>query len=503
MARIELPEVFQNGMMFQREKAIKIWGKCTEADGLLVCFSQDKIAVKVMEGSFYCEIPAKKASIDQTLYIYIEGEETPEITITNISIGDIFLAAGQSNMEYFLRYDAHWNEVKNWNKNDNIHMFNSSRIAYPGQKRDLPDCGSWFQEHDFEWETFSAPGYSFARAIQPVLNVPVGIIGCNWGGTPACAWMDASYFNEEPLHIFKEDYENAVESMSEEELERKSMEAWEFEDSYSHQVAWRAMMYGMNQRDQMDWMEKNINSPVIPLGPYHPYRPAGLYEQMLKQIAPFSIKGVLWYQGESDAGHGKLYEKTFTALIHCWRELWKDELPFLFVQLAPFGKWLNIDGDNYPVIRECQELVSKKVRNTGMVSIMDLGMYEDIHPKQKIEVGERLALLARGKIYGEDILCESPEFVNAERNGNSLILHFSDTGKSLRTKGNTIKSLMVKQGSNMREIKTFTIDTKVTLTFELLSEEPIEISFAKEGYCEVNLFNEAGLPAKPFFTVCG
>lgn len=502
MARIELPEVFQNGMMFQREKAIKIWGNCKEASGLLICFAQDKAAVKVSEGRFYCEIPAKKAAVEQTLSIYMEGEETPEITITNISIGDIFLAAGQSNMEYFLRYDAHWHELKKWNKNENIHMFNCKRIAYPGQKRDLPDSGSWFQEHDFQWETFSAPGYSFARAIQPVLNVPVGIIGCNWGGTPACAWMDASNFNQEPLRVFKEEYDSAAASMSEEELERKSMEGWEYEDSYSHNIAWRAMMYGMNERDQKEWMEKNMDSPVIPLGPYHHYRPAGLYEEMLKHLAPFSIKGVLWYQGESDADHGELYEKTFTALIRDWRELWQDELPFLFVQLAPFGKWLHIDGENYPVIRECQDLVSKKVKNTGMVSIMDLGMYEDIHPKQKIEVGERLALLARGKIYGEEILCESPEFVNAERNGNNLTLHFLYTGKSLMIKGNAIKSLTVKQGGNMLEIKEFVIDTKVTLTFELLSEEPVEISFAKAPYCEVNLFNEAGLPAKPFFTVC-
>lgn len=110
MAGIELPEVFQNGMMFQREKIIKIWGNCKEADGLLICFAQDKVSVKVVDGGFYCEMPAKKAAVEQTLSIYIEGEETPEITITHISIGDIFLAAGQSNMEYFLRYDAHWND---------------------------------------------------------------------------------------------------------------------------------------------------------------------------------------------------------------------------------------------------------------------------------------------------------------------------------------------------------------------------------------------------------
>jgi sialate O-acetylesterase len=147
-------------------------------------------------------------------------------------------------------------------------------------------------------------------------------------------------------------------------------------------------------------------------------------------------------------------------------------------------------------------MVSKNVPGAYMVSIMDLGMYEDIHPKEKMEVGERLALLARGKIYGEDLLCESPELIKAEKSEKRLILHFSNTGKSLVLKGREIKSLIVRQGEYVKEIKEYEIDTKVTLTFESLSEEPLEILYAQEGYCEVNLLNEAGLPVKPFVTTC-
>lgn len=502
MARIELPELFQNGMMLQREKPIKLWGNAAGGDKLTVCFCEDEITAEVIDGSFYCELPAKKASLNQTLYIYFEGEEIPEITIAHISIGDIFIAAGQSNMEFFLRYDAHWNDIKKWERNHKIRMFNCKRIAYSGQKREQPDSGAWFSDHEFQWETFSAPGYSFAESIQPVLGVPVGIIGCNWGGTPACAWMDSSNFEKGPLRIFREEYEEAVRSMNEEEQKEKSMEAWEYEDSYFHQIAWRAMMYGMNERDQKEWMEKNSGNPEIPMGPYHHYRPAGLYEQMVKKIAPFSVKGVLWYQGESDAGHADIYDKTLAALIRCWRELWQDDLPFLFVQLAPFGKWLNIDGTDYPVVRERQDIAAKEIPNTGMISIMDLGMYEDIHPKRKIEVGERLALLARGKIYGENLLCESPELLNAVRTGNSVILHFSNTGKSLKLKGSTVQSLSAVQGGIPMKILEFKIDTRITLIFEALTQAPVEIFFAKEPYCEVNLFNEADLPIKPFSAVC-
>lgn len=502
MTRIELPEIFQDGMMLQRDKTIKVWGSVTGVKRLRISLCNDMAEAEIHGDTFYCELLKQNAGVGLTLSIFVDEEEAPEVTISNISIGDIYIAAGQSNMEYFLRYDAHWNDVKKWERNDDIHMFNCKRIAFEGQKRELPDSGSWFLEHDFQWETFSAPGYSFARSLQPVIGVPVGVIGCNWGGTPACAWMDWSCFDEEPLHVFKEEYQQALSSMSEEEIKNKSMEGWAFEDSYEHQIDWRAMMYGMNEEDQKEWMERNAGDPAVPLGPYHHYRPSGLYETMLKKLAPFPVKGVLWYQGESDAGHADIYDKTFETMIRCWRKLWKDELPFLFVQLAPFGWWLGNDGNGYPAIRERQELVSKLVPDAYMISIMDLGMYEDIHPKEKIEVGERLALLARGKIYGEDILCESPEFIKAERIENKLILHFSDTGKSLTLKGEEIKSLKIWQGKQIKEIETFSLDTSVTLTFESLSEDPIEIQFAKEGYCEVNLFNEALLPVKPFSVVC-
>ena len=201
--------------------------------------------------------------------------------------------------------------------------------------------------------------------------------------------MDSSCFDQNPLSVFVKEYEAALLSADEATLRRKSMEAWEFEDSYAHQISWRAMMYGMNQEDQARWLRENAGSPEIPMGPYHQNRPSGLYENMVKKIAPFPVKGVLWYQGESDSGHGDIYDKTFAALIHCWRELWQDDLPFLFVQLAPFGSWLGIEGQNYPAVRESQDRVSKTVKGTGMISIMDLGLYEDIHPKRKMEVGER------------------------------------------------------------------------------------------------------------------
>ena len=122
------------------------------------------------------------------------------------------------------------------------------------------------------------------------------------------------------------------------------------------------MMYGQTWEEQQTWMKMHQGDPVLPIGPYHHYRPCGLYDRMLKKVAPFPVKGILWYQGESDEVHADLYALLMEKLIQCFRDAWMDEqLPFLYVQLAPFERWLECRGDRYPQVRACQELVSKKV----------------------------------------------------------------------------------------------------------------------------------------------
>lgn len=498
MSIIQLPTIFQDHMMLQRDKKIVIWGSASENVHFTIKLGAFSISSKVQNSKFYCGLPSMKACREQTLSIFIEDSKIPDVEIAHISIGDVWIAAGQSNMEFFLRYDAHWDSTKRLDKNENIRMYNCPRVAFPGQEDDPKSSGFWFEEHDLAWETFSAPGYSFARELQPRLNVPVGIIGCNWGGTPICAWLDESYMQEPPNNIFLEEYAKALEGVDLEQLRAESMEALAYEKTYQYQMALRVLMYGLNEQDQEEWMRQYAHSPMVPMGSYHHCRPAGLYHEMVKQIAPFSVKGVLWYQGESDDVHADIYDEAFKALIACFRETFRDELPFLFVQLAPFEKWLACEGANYPIIRDKQEQVSKEVALAAMVSIMDLGMREDIHPKRKMEVGRRLAQLARGKVYGENILCESPEFKSAVRNGNEIILSFDHAGNRLYMKGESIQALTILQNDEVREIETHVIGTSIKLTIKDMTTEPVLILFAKTPYCEVNLFNEESLPVKPF-----
>jgi sialate O-acetylesterase len=235
-------------------------------------------------------------------------------------------------------------------------------------------------------------------------------------------------------------------------------------------------------------------------GPADPNRPAGLFNTMVKTIAGYSCRGVLWYHGESDADKAENYADLCSAVIRCWRDSWQEELPYLLVQLAPYEKSQLGSGEKFPVIREQQESVSKNTPGTYLVSIMDCGEKNDIHPKRKRPVGERLALLARGRIYGEPLLCDPPELSSASFNKDAITLRFADAGEGLRLEGPLFSALKIKVGG--KAVSGFSVqidnDSIEIRSGEFKARAHVEVFFAWSGYCEVNLFNSAGLPAKPF-----
>ncbi len=538
-------ELFQSGMVLQRDKAISIWGTAPKGSTITVqlskvassldCCNANPVSGKIdcqpiqasatadSENKWFVALPPQAGGTNFHLEI---SDGTDTISLTDIAIGDVWLACGQSNMEFFLRYDKDWEEIKQYEKNPNIRMYNVPQLAFPGHKKNTTGYGTWFKEGEVGFETFSAPGYSFARNIQPSLDVPVGIIGCNWGGTTAVAWLDEELLKKEPLSIYLKEYEEALSQYTPEEMKQISLDAWAFEDSEKHGTDFMPLLYGRSREWQLQYMKDHAGEPVIPLGPYNINRPGGLYHQMLEPLIPFSIKGALWYQGESDAYHADVYNTLLTTLIQSWREKWQDDFAFLIVQLAPFGIWLDCTADRYTEVRTKQELVSKTVPNTGLASIMDIGSYYDIHPKQKMEVGRRLALLAQGKVYGEALLCESPEFVSATRTGNEITLHFSNgTGlhgsldstapiadydpQSGATTGTIAQSDTVSYepfrltcADRPVDISSTKIDgSTIVLTADLSSvapKEPLTLQFAWADYVEVHVWNEAGLPVKPF-----
>jgi sialate O-acetylesterase len=217
---------------------------------------------------------------------------------------------------------------------------------------------------------------------------------------------------------------------------------------------------------------------------------------MFKKIKDLSVKAVIWYQGESDVYHSDIYDKLFSALILNWRDSLGD-IPFMFVQLAPFSYWLASRGNGFPALRQKQELVSRNLPGAYMVSIMDVGDEDDIHPKDKKTVGERLALMARGKIYGEDIVCEPMGPIACSLFANSLKIDF-DNAKEISVRGEKINGLEIKNGeSNVEVIGFKTEGSSLILTLDG-EYDSLDVSLMDCPFVEGNLYSDSGLCAKPF-----
>ncbi len=248
------------------------------------------------------------------------------------------------------------------------------------------------------------------------------------------------------------------------------------------------------------------------MGPKYERRPSGLYESMLKPLAPYTIRGVIWYQGETDGdNHPEVYRTLFPALIRDWRQLWSEELPFLFVQIAPLDYWQDCHGERYVEIRAAQQYTADTIPKTGMAVVTDVGMEFDIHPKKKQPVGRRLALIAENKVYGGNVLCEAPTLSGIKVEDGKLVLTFINSGDGLyltetvpfgQTVGKErLGGLQVFQNGQELDaghLKAWAEGNQVVIFGEdIRSDVRTQVKLAKTGWYLVNLYNSAGIPARP------
>ena len=506
---LEAAMIFGDNMVLQRQKNILIWGNGEPGKlvtGKLVGTDTTTAEALIEEdGKWLFTFPPQEAGRNYQLVI---SDDRDSITFNNISIGEVWLAGGQSNMEYFLNYDADKESVLEGPMNQHIRFFDYPEISYEEQltEHDYSRFGFWRTCTKEDLPYFSAPGYYFAENLQKTLDIPIGIVGCNWGGTTACSWMDPEYLKDNEGKAWLESYDEAVKDLDVEE-HKKAFRANPMND-HSNPLGneqMGAIMYpGLTREQQLGFLEMMSNGQakeaLVPLiGPFYEKRPGGLYETMLKKVAPYTLRGVIWYQGESDEEKAELYGTVFGKMIECWRDLWKEQLPFLFVQLAPFGEWLAANGSNYPTVRRQQEIVSKTVEKTWMISSSDVGMEWDIHPKHKKPIGNRLALLARGHVYGESLLCDPPEFAKAERVQEGIRLYFKNAD-GLHLKGDHLNALLITdtEENEILPAGVSIVDDSLLISGEF--PEKITLSFAQTSYYEVNLYNKMENPVKPFET---
>lgn len=496
--------IFTNKMVLQRDKKIPVWGK--GESGKKVCVSLDGNSAETIvgaDGNWKLELSEHAAGTDYEMTI-TDGDET--ITLSDVCVGEVWIAGGQSNMEYILAFEKHFDEVQANERNPYIRFFDYPEVSYEGQLEDFDykNYGFWrgCTADDLQW--FSAVGYYFSKMLNEDLNVPVGIVGCNWGGTTACSWMSREKLVGTEGEFWVTNFDKACAEIADVEKYIEEFKAnpannrtSELENPFSVEF----VKVGKSREEQLAIMkaqeEAGISYDQI-LGPYYERRPGGLYETMLKKIVPYAMRGAIWYQGESDADENpSAYKTVFAKMIENWRELWNEEFPFLFVQLAPFSAWMQCYGDNYPALRAAQDIVSKNVPGAYMASIGDVGMEFDIHPKNKIPVGERLGLLARKYVYGEnDILADAPEAVEALKDGDKIVVLF-ENGNGLSLEGDKLNAMkgLLSDGSLVDLTEAVTVDDKLIISG---CEEVDELQFASTPYYKVNVFNESHIPVKPF-----
>ena len=501
--------IFQNNMMLQRGKTVSVWGEGTP--GAEVCAKIQGKEGKTFvgkDGKWMLGIEELTASEEECLVIEC-GEE--KLIYKDVAVGEVWVAGGQSNMEFWMRYEKHREEEFENCPHQSLRFFDVPEICYERQLEefDYSRQGVWREAvSKEELEYFSADGYYFQKEIQKELRVPVGVIGCNWGGTISRAWMNPETVKKVGA-AWMHDYEDTIAEMDMEAYWKKQHgnpmndRGNPFADAFGEFVLPRTP-----ERNELEAFFGNMSSDLQEYpGTLLPQSiPGSLYESMLKMIAPYSIRGFLWYQGESDDVPGKnvLYKEMLTGLISDWRTLWGDiKLPFLFVQLPGFRKWLMDETENqYPIIRKCQQQVADTVENAYLCSISDAGEEVDIHPKNKKIVGERLALLAKNYVYHIPCMCEAPRAIKAEKEGSIIKVRFDHAADGLKIKGEKLNALEVFADGIPVVFEADVEGNQLKISLKEATEEKIKICFAQTSWFLVNLYNMADVPAVPFEIVC-
>jgi len=414
--KIGLAPIFSDGMVLQQNSIIKIFGNAKESSYIKLDFCGQHLEIKA-EGPWTGEFSS--ISFGGPFEMQIEAEDYKH-TIKDIYIGEVYVAGGQSNMEFAL--ETSLGGIAEALKSDfpQIRYFQVPKIEYEEEGKDYTllntpwEIGS--SENVIKW---SAIAYYFSKKLYEEIKVPIGIINCNWGGTSASSWMKEDYITRDnTTSFYVQEYNQLISKISDEEYENQRKEYDNKLDSYNKNLE---IFVKGNPKASFGNIEKNIGAYPWPppLGKKAYRRPSGLYNTMIKKVIPYSIKGVIWYQGEEDTLSAKVYFKLFNNLIKNWREDFQADIPFFFVQLPSFNDGV-VGGDNWAELREAQLETMQRDNNTAMAIAIDCGEKDNVHPINKKPVGERLAKLALKKLYNKPIVAQGPIYESMKISGNKI-----------------------------------------------------------------------------------
>jgi sialate O-acetylesterase len=470
-AEVTLPKVLASHMVVQRDLPVHLWGWATVGEGISVSFrGEDRATTTNDLGQWSVYLPPGAAG--GPFQLTIKGSNT--ITLEDVLAGDVWIASGQSNMEFQMRRasTAATDLPKAANSRIRLMIVDNAFSDYP--KTDLIGT-AWTASTPESAKDFSAVAWYFAREIEEREHVPVGVIDSTWGGTVAEAWTSLTALGEDAAlaPVFA-----ARGHMTDREA-----------TALLEETARARVMNGARAQGKPE-----------PQFPWHPslvmWGPAMLYNAMIAPLTPFPIRGVIWYQGESNSAleRAPIYERLFRTLIEDWRKQWQiGDFPFLYVQLANFkSKPLEV----WAPIREAQRR-TLELRNTGMAVTIDIGNPDDVHPTDKLTVGRRLALAARAISYGEQLEYSGPLYRQVTPEGNSLRVWF-DHAAGLEAKGGALTGFEVAGEDGQFAPAAAKIDGKTVVLSSSSIPLPVEARYGWANSPECHLYNDAGLPASPF-----
>ncbi len=436
---VNLPNIFGDHMVLQQNAEVKLWGWAGPFEKITVVASWGEDTIKTV-GNRKGEWAAmlKTPSAGGPHIITITGYNS--IEIKDVLLGEVWLCSGQSNMEWTPSFGIdHGEEAIAKADHPEIRFFNvvHSTSEYP-QKNLM---GEWVVCTPETMKRFSAVGYFFGEKVHEELGVPVGLINSSWGGTPAETWTNAGVIEK---------------------------------DAELNEVA--------NQMDTVPW---------------GPTEPGLIYNYMIYPFISYKIQGALWYQGEANVGFPGNYEHLLKTMITSWRNERGYEFPFYYVQIAPYKYGRPVEG---AYLRDSQRNVLS-LQNTGMVVVSDIGNIDDIHPRNKIDVGTRLANLALKETYGQGLgLVSGPLYEKLEIEKGKARVHFKNSEGGLKSSEKKLSCFLIAGEDKMFYQADAKIDGNTVVVSSKKVKEPVAVRFAWTNTAEPTLFNSAGLPASTFRT---
>lgn len=465
---LQVAPIFDDHMVLQQNTEISVWGKANSKQKVIVSFqSQNKETFA--DGSGNWRIKLNPLSVGGPFTMQVSGESDENLIIKDILVGEVWFCSGQSNMEFQLKNEFYGIDELKLSENSKIRLLNYRGIkSINAEKWDSVSLEKINQLQYFEgkWEEcnpetaadFSAIGYYFGKAISDSLNVPVGIIEMAVGGAPLESFFDRKTleFNAEMVDVLYN---------------------WKENDFI---MPWCRERAALNLAESKNPLQR------------HPFEPCYIYESGISQFIEFPIRGVIWYQGESNAHNIEHFKIAFPQLVSSWRNAFENpDLPFYFAQLS------SLDRPSWPEFRDNQRQLALQIENSGMVVTSDWGDSLDVHPIHKKEIGYRFAQLALAKTYHRDLVFSGPEPVSAFRENGKVEISFNNAFQ-LRTSNNAEINELEAAGVEkvFKPVIGKIEGNKIIIRSP--QNELLQIRYGWKPFSQGNLVNQEGFPASTF-----